>query len=98
MMRCILAFFGLVVFGNLLYAGERERVVESVLPSLDYGPSCWSTVNVQNLGDRAATVALESHRASGALIALEGLPRMALTLNPCNRSTFRLESKDQPSQ
>ena len=97
-MRCILAFFGLVVFGNLLNAAERERVVESVLPSLDYGPSCWSTVNVQNLGDRTATVALESHRASGALVALEGLPRMALNLNPGDRSSFRLEIKDETGE
>jgi hypothetical protein len=98
MMRCILAFFGLLAVGSFLNAGERERVVESVLPSLDYGPSCWSTVNVQNLGDRAASVALESHRASGALVALEGIPHMALHLNPGERSSFRLEIKDETGE
>jgi len=94
----IFAFFGLLTVGSFLYAGEKERVVESVLPSLDYGPSCWSTVNVQNLGDRAATVALESHRASGALVALEGLPHMALRLNTGERSSFRLEIKDETGE
>jgi hypothetical protein len=98
MMRRILPFFGLLTVVSLLNAGERERVVESVLPSLDYGPSCWSTVNVQNLGDRAASVALESHRASGALVALEGIPHMALHLNPGERSSFRLEIKDETGE
>jgi hypothetical protein len=98
MMRRILGFFGLLTVATWLNAGEKERVVESVLPSLDYGPSCWSTVNVQNLGDRAASVALESHRASGALVGLEGLPHMALHLNPGERSSFRLEIKDETGE
>src|SRR3984893_13413373 len=98
MMRRILPFFGLLTVASLLNAGERERVVESVLPSLDYGPSCSSTVNVQNLGDRTASVALESHRASGALVVLEGLPHMALRLDPGKRSSFRLEIKDETGE
>src|ERR1700730_10250247 len=98
MMGRISVFFGLLSLVNLLTASERERVVESVLPSLDYGPSCWSTVNVQNLGDRAVTVALESHGATGALVALEGLQNMALRVNPGERSSFRLEIKDETGE
>ncbi len=92
------AFFGLLALASSLGAADRERVVESVLPSLDYGPSCWSSVNVQNLGDRAVEATLESHRASGALVALEGLPHMALHLDPGQHSSFRLEIKDETGE
>jgi len=90
--------FGLLTLVSSLFGAERERVVESVLPSLDYGPSCWSSVNVQNLGDRPVSVALESHRASGALVALESLPHMALHLDPGESRSFRLEIKDETGE
>jgi hypothetical protein len=98
MMRCIVPFLGLVAFGSLLYAGEQQRVVESVLPSLDYGRSCWSDVNVQNLGARSVTVELESHRASGALVTLEGLPNMTLHLSPGQRESFKLQIADETGE
>src|SRR6202162_1178291 len=82
----------------MLDAGERERGVEGVLPSLDYGPACWSTVNVQNLGERTASVALESHCGSAALVALEGLMHIALHLDHGERSSFRLEIKDETGE
>jgi len=87
--------FGLLAVGGMLFAGQQERVVQSVLPSLDYGPSCWSTVNIQNLGDRPAAVALEAHRASGALVALQGASPMTTRLAPGQQSSFRLEIKDE---
>lgn len=86
-----MAFFGVLGLAILSSAGERERVVESVLPSLDYGPACWSQVNIQNLGDRPVTVELQAHRASGALTTLAGLGNMALHLSPGQRESFRLE-------
>jgi len=92
------AFFGILALASALSAADRGRAVESVLPSLDYGPSCWSTVNVQNLGDRAVTATLEPHRASGALVALEGLPNMALHLEPGEHSSFRLAIKDETGE
>lgn len=82
----------------LLLASERVRVVESVLPSLDYGPSCWSRVEVQNLGDRAVVFELEAHRASGALVALEGLARMTVGLQPGERASYNLEIADETGE
>lgn len=96
----ILWSFGLIALlgSALLQAGERERVVESVLPSLDYGPECWTRVNLQNLGDRAVVVEIESHRASGALVALEGLAQMTQRLNPGEQASYRLEIPDETGE
>jgi hypothetical protein len=49
----------LVVSG---YAADRERIVTSIVPSLDYGASCWSNLTLTNLGDRVVTVEVEAHR------------------------------------
>jgi hypothetical protein len=46
-------FVGLWLAG-LGFAARKERVVESILPSLEYGPQCWSSVDLQNLGDRSS--------------------------------------------
>lgn len=92
--------FLLIVFAGytLLHAGERERVVESVLPSLDYGPTCSSRVSVQNLGDRMVVIEIESHRAGGALVALEGLAQMTQRLNAGERASYRLEIADETGE
>ncbi len=77
------------------FCAGQERIVESVLPSLEYGPSCWSSIDLQNLGDRAVTLELESHRASGALVALVDHPQIALTLEAGERASFRLEIQEE---
>ena len=40
-------------------ADQRERVLESVLPALVYGPTCWSALELRNLGEQPATVDVE---------------------------------------
>ena len=65
--------------------------MESVLPALAYGPSCWSSLNLHNLGDRLVTAEVESHRASGALVPLVGHPQVSVRLNAGERTSFRLE-------
>ncbi|MGD1091158.1 MAG: hypothetical protein ABSB35_04095, partial [Bryobacteraceae bacterium] len=40
----------LPAMNGLAQTDPRERVVESVVPSLDYNSSCWSAVEIQNLG------------------------------------------------
>ena len=51
------AFLGaLLLAATSGYATDQERVVTSILPSLDYGASCWSSVTLTNLGDRVVTV------------------------------------------
>jgi hypothetical protein len=76
-------------------AAPGERVVTSVLPSLDYGGSCWSTVTLSNLGDRAVTVEIEAHRAGGGLIGLAGLDQSVLHMKAGQRVSHRLEVVDE---
>ena len=70
------------------FAAGKERIVESVLPSLAYGSSCWSSIDLQNLGDRDVTLELEAHRASGALVALVDHPQLTLNLAPASEPAF----------
>jgi len=72
-------------------ASEPGRVVESVLPALAYGPSCWSSLDLHNLGDRVVAVEVEAHRASGALVALVGHPSVVFSLTPGESVSYRLE-------
>jgi hypothetical protein len=72
-------------------ASEKERYVESVLPSLDYGASCWSSIALQNLGDRDVVVQVEAHRSSGALVPLAGHAQTTVTVQAAERATYRLD-------
>ncbi|MGB6946746.1 MAG: hypothetical protein WBE37_30405 [Bryobacteraceae bacterium] len=95
-MARILAFLGaLLLAATSGYATDQERVVTSVLPSLDYGASCWSSVTLTNLGDRIVTVEIEAHRAGGGLVGLAGLDEMVLHLTPGERVSHRLEISDE---
>ena len=58
-------FFWMLVC--LLPAGEglaqtvaRERVVESIVPWLDYNSSCWPAVELKNLGNREVAAEVEA--------------------------------------
>lgn len=70
---------------------DPRRFVESVLPSLDYGNTCWSSITLQNLSDRAVTALVEAHRASGALVPLVNLAQSPVTVEPGGRATYRLD-------
>lgn len=72
-----------------------ERVVESILPSLDYGPMCWSSLDLQNLGDREVTVEVEPHRASGGLVPFVGHTQFTMRLTPGERANYRLEIQEE---
>ncbi len=71
------------------------RVFETVLPSLAYGPSCWSSVTVHNLSNRAATVDVEAHKESGALIPLLGLRSATVRLEAGEQRTYKLPSGEE---
>ncbi len=91
---------GLRLVSVLLCAGSafgasKERIVESVLPSLAYGTSCWSSVDLQNLGERNVTLEVEAHRASGALVALVDHPQVTLVLATGERASLRLEIEEE---
>jgi hypothetical protein len=81
-----------------VHAADPERVVTSILPSLDYGPTCWSSVTLSNLGDRVVTVEIEAHRAGGGLVGLAGLNDMTLHLNAGEHVAHRLEIGDESGQ
>jgi hypothetical protein len=85
----------LILIAATANAADPERVVTSILPSLDYGSSCWSSVTLANLGDRVVTVEIEAHRAGGGLTGLTGLNEMVLHLNPGERVSHRLEVTDE---
>jgi len=85
----------LILMAGSVQAADQERVVTSILPSLDYGASCWSSVTLTNLGDRMVTVEIEPHRAGGGLVGLAGLNEMVLHLNPGERVSRRLEISDE---
>lgn len=90
-----LSLFVCLWLPGLVFCASKERVVESVLPSLEYGPDCWSSVDLHNLGDRAVSVEIEAHRASGALVALVDHPQLSVTLSPGERAGFRLEIDEE---
>jgi hypothetical protein len=85
----------LILTAATVHAADQERVVTSILPSLDYGSSCWSSVTLSNLGDRVVTVEIEAHRAGGGLIGLAGLDETVLQLKPGERVSHRLEVTDE---
>src|SRR5215472_10463841 len=93
MVRLLLAAATSVVL--LLATEPQERLVESVLPALAYSSSCWSSLDLHNLGERAVTVEIEAHRASGALVSLKDHPQVVFSLRPGERSSFRLAIDDE---
>jgi hypothetical protein len=96
MVRVLPALLLLVTFPARSPAADpRPRAVESVLPSLDYGPTCWSAVDLHNLGERTVTVEVEAHRASGALVPLVDHPRVIVSLNPGERVNYKLDIQDE---
>jgi hypothetical protein len=97
-MARVLPTFCLLLIGASASATDPERVVTSILPSLDYGASCWSSVTLTNLADRVVTVEVEAHRAGGGLVGLAGLDKMILHLKPGERVAHRLEIGDESGQ
>jgi len=86
----------LLAFGAAaLPAAPSERFVESVLPALAYGPSCSSTVRLQNLSDTPAAVEIEAHRGSGALVALAGQANRVIHLDAGEQGAYHLEIEEE---
>ena len=85
----------LLLFLMCAAAKASDRVVESVLPSLDYSASCSSSVTLQNLGSRPITVAVEAHKSSGGLVALADHPAMDVRLYAGERASYKLRMDDE---
>lgn len=69
----------------------QERVLESIVPWLDYDSYCWSALELQNLGNRAVVAEVEAHKGSGALVPLVGRSGIQLHLNAGQRALYRLQ-------
>ena len=80
-----------------LPACAQERTIDRVLPALAAGKACTSAIQLQNLGERAVTLAVEAYAENGALVALQGHPAIAVELAPRERETYRLELPDETS-
>jgi hypothetical protein len=82
--------------GFALYA-EQGRVIVSVLSPMAYGPSCWSNVELQNLGTTDVAVNVEGHKGSGALVALTGASSVSVKVAPAQKVTLRLQVPGEES-
>ena len=76
-------------------AAAQPRTVQSIVPWLTGNASCWSAVELQNLGSRPVTADVEAHRPSGALVPLEGRPGMQIVLKPGERGSWKLHLAEE---
>jgi len=83
------------VLAAALPACAQERTIDRVLPALAAGKACASAIQLQNLGERPVTLAVEAYSENGALVALKDHPPIAVELAPRERETYRLELPDE---
>ena len=67
----------------------------SVVPALDYGPSCTSTIEAVNLTDRSVSAEFQAHKAGGALVLLKGQAGTTVSIPPRGHATFQLQVPDE---
>jgi hypothetical protein len=80
---------------SLAQTDARERVVESIVPWLAYSSSCWSAVELQNLGNREVAAEVEAHKSSGALAALVGHAGIEVRLNAGEHAEYKLQLPEE---
>ncbi len=74
----------------LAQPGPHERTVESIVPWLDHNSSCWSAVELQNLGSREVSAEVEAHKSSGALTPLVGPSGIEVRLSAGEHAEYKL--------
>ena len=87
-MRWLLLLLACPVFG-------QERIVESIIPALAFGPQCSSVLDLRNLSDRGVMVDVEGHRASGALVSLAGRSGTTIRMAAHEHGNYKLEISEQ---
>jgi hypothetical protein len=70
-------------------------VVESIVPSLAYNASCWSAVELRNLGDRDVAAEVEAHKSSGALAPLVGQSGIQVRLGAGEHAQYKLQLPEE---
>src|SRR5579863_7845316 len=73
----------------------QPRAIDSVVPSLDYGPDCTSTFRAVNLTDHEVTAEVQGHKASGALVLLTGQSDIRVHFPAKGRVSFRLDVENE---
>jgi hypothetical protein len=73
----------------------ESRFVESIVPWLAYNATCWSAVEVQNLGNRAVIAEVEAHKSSGALAAFAGHSEIEVHLAAGEHAEYKLQSPEE---
>jgi hypothetical protein len=81
----------LLLLAGLVTASAQPRILESIVPALEYGRSCTSSIELRNLSERKVRVALEAHRTMGGLAPLNGLPGATADLAPYEHLVLRLD-------
>ena len=76
---------------SLAQTDSGPRVVDGIVPWLDYNSSCWSTVTVQNLGNRDVFAEVEAHKSSGALAPLAGNIGIQVRLSAGEHAEYKLQ-------
>jgi hypothetical protein len=74
---------------------QDGRVVESILPWMAWNSSCWSAVELQNLGDREVAAEVEAHKSSGALAPLAGSNGIQVRLRAGEHAEYKLQLADE---
>ena len=89
LLLCILVC--LPPFGEALAQSDpNERVVESIVPWLESNSSCWSAVDLQNLGNREVAAEVEAHKSTGALAPLVGRSGIQVHLSAGEHAEYKL--------
>jgi hypothetical protein len=79
----------------LAQTNPGERVVESIVPWLESSSSCWSAVQLQNLGNREVAAEVEAHKKTGALAPLVGHRGIQVHLNAGEHADYKLQLPEQ---
>jgi hypothetical protein len=70
-------------------------VVESIVPWLAYNSSCWSEVELRNLGNREVEAEVEAHKSSGALALLVGRSGIQVRLRAGEHTAYKLQLPEE---
>lgn len=81
----------LLLLAGLVSASAQPRILESIVPAMEYGRSCTSSVELRNLSDRAVRLEVEGHRETGGLVPLSGRRGVNVELGPYEHLALRLE-------
>jgi hypothetical protein len=73
----------------------ESRVVESIVPWMAFNSSCWSAVELQNLGDREVAAEVEAHKSSGALVPLTGRTGIQVRLSAGEHVQYKLQLAEE---